>query len=317
MAWRWVSIRSPPRRAQRAAADCLRRLAAQGDGVDGDGAAEAEMRVEAGSPGRAERRFVGQVDRADAMAAAQLPRQPGRDELLLTGLATGQRRRDGQCADADAALAAADAPAGVDRHRRPIDEADAAAEERQQITRAAGAGLVADGEGALVLEEELALLRKYRADAGQVDLLLVDLDLRVVGAEGQIPGQVAPAVLDVEAGVAVAVPVAHAADEGRFDAQAAAGADVIDALEHAGVRDLPLGELARHRRPHRDLVAPAQDTDDVEPPPLPITVWEAERAERDRHLHRPAAVDAPGPHRPDAVPVLIQLTAVVMSLARR
>ena len=39
----------------------------------------------------------------------------------------------------------------------------------------------AEGERALVLEEELALLGKEQAEAREVDLLLVGLDLREVG----------------------------------------------------------------------------------------------------------------------------------------
>ena len=51
--------------------------------------------------------------------------------------------------------------------------------------RAAGAHLELAG----VLEEEIALLGKEQAEARQVDLLLVDFDLREVGVVGDVEVQ--------------------------------------------------------------------------------------------------------------------------------
>ena len=48
----------------------------------------------------------------------------------------------------------------------------------------------AERERALVLEEELALLRKEQAEAREVDLLLVGFDLREVGVVGEVGRQV-------------------------------------------------------------------------------------------------------------------------------
>ncbi len=61
-------------------------------------------------------------------------------------------------------------------------------------------------EHAGVLEEEVALLREEQVEARQVDLLLVGLDLREVGVDGEVPRQArGHAVLHVEAGVVVLV----------------------------------------------------------------------------------------------------------------
>ena len=40
------------------------------------------------------------------------------------------------------------------------------------------------------LEEEVALLGEEQAEPRQVDLLLVDLDLREVGVDGEVGGEV-------------------------------------------------------------------------------------------------------------------------------
>ena len=59
-------------------------------------------------------------------------------------------------------------------------------------------------EDALPLEEEVALLREEQAEARQVHLLLVDLDLRKVGVHRQVERHVAgDAVFRVDADVAI------------------------------------------------------------------------------------------------------------------
>ena len=61
-------------------------------------------------------------------------------------------------------------------------------------------------EHAAAFEEELALLRQEQVEARQVDLLLVDLDLREVGVDGEVGGEIrGDAVLHVAADVAVLV----------------------------------------------------------------------------------------------------------------
>ena len=95
-------------------------------------------------------------------------------------------------------------------HLAALVEADAPAVEQHR--RVAGAGVLpgrddaAEGERALVLEEELALLGKEQAEPRQVDLLLVGLDLGEVGVVGEVRGQaLRHAVLHVDADVAAEV----------------------------------------------------------------------------------------------------------------
>ena len=68
------------------------------------------------------------------------------------------------------------------------EEATAAAAQRP--AEAAGETAAGEVEDAAALEEELPLSRKEQVEAGQVDLLLVNLDLREVGVDGEVGGQV-------------------------------------------------------------------------------------------------------------------------------
>ena len=58
-----------------------------------------------------------------------------------------------------------------------------------RIAAAAGAA-AREVEHAAAFEEEVALLGKEQVEARQVDLLLVDLDLREVGVDGEVGGEV-------------------------------------------------------------------------------------------------------------------------------
>ena len=108
-------------------------------------------------------------------------------------------------AEAVAADAAGQAAADIDRNRTPALEADApAVEEDRRIAAGVLAGRLhaAERERALVLQEELALLREEQAEARQVDLLLIGLDLREVGVDREIGGEVLrDAVFHVDADV--------------------------------------------------------------------------------------------------------------------
>jgi hypothetical protein len=97
-------------------------------------------------------------------------------------------------------------PPTVDRDHAAAIEPDApAVEQVRRVAPAAGlpaaAGpAAAEVEDAAALEEEVALLREEQAEARQVDLLLVDLDLREVGVDGEVGRQVGgDAVLEVAA----------------------------------------------------------------------------------------------------------------------
>ena len=78
------------------------------------------------------------------------------------------------------ALPVSRAPPWIGTQVAVVVDADGAAEEQIDF-----AGL-ADGEEAAVLEEERPLLGKQQVEPRQVDLLLVDFDLREVGVVGEI-----------------------------------------------------------------------------------------------------------------------------------
>ena len=106
-------------------------------------------------------------------------------------------------AEAVAADPAGQAAAGVDRHRAAVVRGRSAGCRRGSACRSPPAicpgRRPAEGERALVLEKELALLGKEQAEAREVDLLLVGLDLREVGVVGEVGRQVLrDAVLHVE-----------------------------------------------------------------------------------------------------------------------
>ena len=110
-------------------------------------------------------------------------------------------------ADVELPGLAGDAAAADDRNRfAVVADADAAAEEQVDLTR------IADAEEAGVLEEERALLRKEQLEAIEVDLLIVDFDLREVGVDGGVERQARrDAVLQVDAEVEICLGV-----DGRF-----------------------------------------------------------------------------------------------------
>ena len=132
-------------------------------------------------------------------------------------------------------------------------------------------------------EEEVALLREEQVEARQVDLLLVDLDLREVGVDGEVGGDVLrDAVLHVAADAAVAIVVdarRHGVDRSRrrrarygLSSRLRAARRHLQALEVAGRRDLQQAaerrQRARHLREVRPLVLPAHDAAQVDAPRL-------------------------------------------------
>src|SRR6185503_13104340 len=93
------------------------------------------------------------------------------------------------------------ARASFDRHFAPALEADAAAVEQGRSIAAIVIG-AAEVEDTLVLEKEVSLLGEEQAEPGQVDLLLVGLDLGEIGVVGEVGGEAAgDTVLDVDPGV--------------------------------------------------------------------------------------------------------------------
>ena len=151
-------------------------------------------------------------------------------------------------AEGELAGLAGGAAAGDERNHARLIEADAAAEE--QVRRVAGAGAESGAgaagkrERAEAFEEEVALLREEQVEARQVDLLLVDFDLREVGVDGEVGGDVLrDAVLHVAADAAVAIVVdarrhgvvgRDAGERVRLELEVAAARRHLQALQVAG-----------------------------------------------------------------------------------
>src|SRR5262249_4944047 len=68
----------------------------------------------------------------------------------------------------------------------PTEEEEEVLVRRRRRAHAIVPRRVADVEHAGILEEELALLRKELAELREIDLLLVRLDLREVGVDGNV-----------------------------------------------------------------------------------------------------------------------------------
>ena len=146
----------------------------------------------------------------------------------------------------------------------------------------AGAGAAGKRERAEAFEEEVALLREEQVEARQVDLLLVDFDLREVGVDRQVGGDVLrDAVLHVAADAAVAIVVdarrhrvigRDAGERVRLQLEVAAARRHLQSVERARRRHLEEAaegrQRARHLREVRPLVLPAHDAAQVDAPRL-------------------------------------------------
>ena len=180
----------------------------------------------------------------------------------------------------------------------------------------------AEIEDAAAFQEELALLREEQTEAGQVDLLLVHLDLREIGVDGEIGGQVlCHAVLDVEPDVAVTVveylrvggEVGPArADQIRFDLERAVARRHVDAGHGGGRRDAEQARAGgiRHRGQIDRLVLVVNPPPELQTPDLRAAGPIPERFERNLHLGRPAALEPAGAHVPDRIPVAVGVAFV-------
>ena len=200
-------------------------------------------------------------------------------------------------------------------------DADAPAEEEVRLAGVVERRPAAVGhrEGPGVLEEEGSLLGEEELEPIEVDLLVVHLDLREVGVVGQVEGQSRrDAVLQVAAESAqrerAAVRPVDAIDRFADDVgghlqRAPEPLGRPDASQLSGERDAEQVVLPRQRRPVRLLVAPADVALKVDAPGLLAAGREAQRAERDGELRRPAHVGDGGAHLPHAVPVLVEAAA--------
>ena len=219
---------------------------------------------------------------------------------------------------------------GDDRYGLAVVEPDAAAEEQHRRRPAepltaeeegggVGAEPAAELEDPLSLEEELAFFWKKEAEAGQVDLLLVHLDLREIGVVGEIGCQsLRDTILDVEPDIPVEL-VQH----GRGRVQI--GRDVGDHigldlqpcarcrhfqpdqgrgrrhLEHAGE-----AERRRNRRQERHLVLRGHAPLHVDAPERCRSRAVTQRLERNGHLDGPALLETAGSDIPHGVPVHVR-----------
>ena len=173
----------------------------------------------------------------------------------------------------------------------------------------------ADREEPGVLEEEGALLGEEQAEAGQVDLLVVHLDLREVRVVRRVErdplrdlelGLPAELVAPVEGGLAAGVVARGRAQQvGRDGTQAMEGQ--LEAGQVARVVEAVEVELAGDRGPERLLVPAADLARDVEPPDRVVPV--PERVEGDPELRVPALAVAARRDVPGSVPVLVEAAA--------
>ena len=241
--------------------------------------------------------------------------RPGR--LVSTGLNVQETHAVG-------ADAPRQPPSSLDGNDTALVEADPpAVEQRGRVTRTESTG-ASERECALVLDEEVTLLRKEQAESGQVDLLLVGLHLRKIGVVGEIGRQVlGDLVLHIHTRIeAEVVPDLRARGQVARDVREDEGFDLDvpgvlgDFEAHEGGRQGKLEETlnAQRVRETRDvgqLVLPSVEPRHVESPDLVAPGAVAKRLERDGHLQRPAAVESAYLDLPDGIEV-----GVVGSLVR-
>ena len=201
-------------------------------------------------------------------------------------------------------------------------------EEREVAQRDAGPvaalRLVAEREGAGVLDEEVPLLRKEERKAGQVDLLLVDLDLgevRVVREVERQPRRDPELHVEPDVGLAACAPfldqrprlVLH--ERVGLHPQVESRPHAPESGQRPRLRHLVDLVPPIERRPEGVLRLAPDAAQDLESPRLVVLRRiEAERGERDLDLYRPPLV-MPGRLDADgAFPRLVLGAAVVEEL---
>ena len=187
-------------------------------------------------------------------------------------------------------------------------QSDAPAEEHLDGPR------ITHGELAGVLEEERPLLRKEQVEAVEVDLKIVDLDLREVGVVGCVEGQAGShAVLEIHTELAVRLrlgnrhrKVAQGLSQNVRGHLQVALRGWIDAAQRPCHREAVEVELPLERRPIGGLVPSPDVALEVEPPDLLLSLRETKRLERQSKLGAPAVVADLGADVPIAIPVEIE-----------
>ena len=217
-----------------------------------------------------------------------------------------------------------------DRDDLPAADADLATEERNRNvgTVDVGPGAGAEVEDALALEKKRPLLRKEHVETRQVHLLLVHLDLREVGAPGQVGGQVLrQPILEIETDVASQVVRERRTGE-TIGGQAADA--VWSELEILGPRRelqadkgraqrhlhqaATLTERERYWDDVRFLVLPAHHATHVEAPDGLGGGLVTDGPERDLELESPATVEPAHLYAKYGIPVLVRREAFVGDL---
>ena len=211
-------------------------------------------------------------------------------------------------------------PAAVEQDRRGVAAAD---EPAAKIAADAVNRHAAEGERALVLQEEVAFLREEQIEPREVDLLFVGLHLGEVGVDRQVGDQaLRDRVLHVEAGLGLRMvrdlrrhkPIGRqVGDRVRLDVQVGAAARRLDpderGCEHRSLKSRLSGRR-RHARQRRDLVLRPLHAHRIEAPHLRRARLIPQRLERHRGLDGPAAIEASGLGLPHGIPIAAVLPIV-------
>ena len=276
-------------------------------------------------------------DDADIASAKDVPPEPQHSEIGGLHETLDASGLNVQSANPERAGTAGHPPSHLNGVHAARREPDAAAEEhdRRQVpdrptrTKAEvrSALHASKGEDTRPFEKELSFLREEQAETGQVDLLLILLDLREVGVVGEVgnetPGQ---PVLDIESGVRVPV-VRHdglrvIVGYGRRDAvglelQIPRRCWSLQPDQRRGFRhpvDPPWAVRPRNEGQVRVLVLPLDRAANIDAPDLIPPSLVPERLERNGYLHNPALLERRSLHVPDRVPVPIDRLALVTEL---
>ena len=230
------------------------------------------------------------------------------DEEVLAGPRVVRRpgllRLDGHDGDVVPIDLAGQPGAAADRYRPARGQTDAAGEE--QVGDACDA-LLLDAEHPGVFEEEIPFLREEQGEPGQVDLLLVHLDLREVGVRGHVEVeprgdavfQVEPDLAEARAGESVRRYTVLASPAQRIgrDPQVEPAVHPAQAGHRAGPAHAGQVVALRNRGPIDLLVLAPDVPHEVDAPDLTVRLREPHRHHRDRDLGDPALGGAAGRER--------------------
>ena len=198
------------------------------------------------------------------------------------------------------------------RHLLPLDEADPAREEGDEVD--VGGAEARDIVSAGSFQEELTFLRKEQREAREVDLPLVRFGLREIGVDGQHGREVRSDVLGhVQAGLEPGVTLLLASRNIGPKLPALALAGPLKPAQEARLREVREPNVLTGRGPAILLLLPLDLALHVEAPGVLFRL-EAQGLEGDRELGRPALVGATRRRVPDSVPVVGRSLLVIGDL---